>query len=103
MTELSAIQLDMSRKIERTILSALSNAGQVEVAKLLGIHESTVSRFKDGHIETFSNLLAALDLKLVPTSFRTIDPERMKAFCTLFEAAMTRPDSLEHLLLEGES
>ena len=102
MTELSAIQLDMSRKIERTILSALSNAGQVEVAKLLGIHESTVSRFKDGHIETFSNLLAALDLKLVPTSFRTIDLERMKAFCTLFEAAMTRPDSLEHLLLEGE-
>ena len=102
MTELSPNQLELSRKIERTILCSLSNKGQVEVAKLIGVHESTVSRFKDGHLETFSNLLAALDLKVVPTSFRTIDPERMRAFCTLFEAAMTRPDSLEHLLLEGE-
>jgi hypothetical protein len=60
------------------------------------------SRLKDGSLETFSKVLAALDLKVVPTSYRSIDPDRMRAFCTLFEAAMTRPDNLEHLLLEGD-
>lgn len=102
MTELSPNQLELSRKIERIILHSLAEHGQSAVANALGVSESTVSRLKDGNLETFSKVLAALDLKVVPTSFRTIDPERMKAFCTLFEAAMTRPDSLEHLLLEGE-
>ena len=102
MNELFPIQLELSRKIERTILHALANHSQSAVASSLGVSESTISRLKDGNLETFSKVLAALDLKVAPTSYRSIDPERMRAFCTLFEAAMTRPDSLEHLLLESE-
>lgn len=102
MTELSPNQLDLSRKIERMILHSLAEHGQSAVATAIGVSESTVSRLKDGNLETFSKVLAALDLKVVPTSYRSIDPDRMRAFCTLFEAAMTRSDSLEHLLLESE-
>ena len=102
MTELSPNQLDLSRKIERLILHALAEHGQSAIAAAIGTSESTISRLKDGNLEAFSKVLAALDLKVVPTTSRSIDPDRMRAFCTLFEAAMTRPDSLEHLLLEGE-
>ena len=102
MTELSPNQIDLSRKIERLVLHALAEHGQSAIAAAIGTSESTISRLKDGNLETFSKVLAALDLKVVPTNFRSIDPDRMRAFCTLFEAAMSRPDSLEHLLLESE-
>jgi len=102
MTELSPIQLELSRKIERIVLHSLAERGQSAIAGAVGLSESTISRLKDGSLETFSKVLAVMDLKVVPTSYRSIDPERMRAFCTLFEAAMIRPDSLEHLLLESE-
>lgn len=83
---MSAVSLpppERARKNERTILSALASAGQRNLAKDMGIDESTVSRMKQGDITTFSTVLAHLGLKAVPVSMRCYSPEYVEALQTL--------------------
>lgn len=101
MTELSPIQLELSRKIERQILHSLSERGQSTAATALSTSESTISRMKDGQIENLSNLLAFLGLKVVPAGQRSVNPIRMKALCTLLEAAISE-SGISNLIYEGE-
>jgi hypothetical protein len=82
-----------AREIETQILRALAKSGQSNVAKVLGLSESSVSRLKDGHFETMSRQLAALGLRVVPSEWRMADPETLRAFMTLFNVAL---NSHEH-------
>lgn len=98
MSELSNSMLERSRKIERAILHALADKGQATVGTDIGASESTVSRLKDGQIETLSKVLAACGLKVVPSEYKCIDPRKAQAMVTLYEAAMSKiPNTVELL------
>lgn len=88
MAELSTSIAERSRKNHTTILRALAGVGQVRAAELIGVSESTVSRFKDGGLEQAAALLAACGLKCVPLEFRCIDERTFSAFELLWEKAM---------------
>ncbi len=103
MTEVSPSMRESARKIESSLLQRLSSVGQVTVAKAMDVSESTVSRFKDGQITVVAQLLAALNLKLVPADFKVVDPARAQAMYTLYEAAMNRMSNPAELLFSDEA
>lgn len=103
MTEVSSSQRDSARKIESSLLQRLSAVGQVTVAKAMDVSESTISRLKDGQITAVAQLLAALNLKLVPADFKVVDPIRAQAMYTLYEAAMNRMTNPAELLFSDEA
>ena len=83
MTEASSSPIERSRKNVQVILQALASTGQNEVARSMAVHESTISRMKDGGIETFGALLAHLGLKAVPVGVQCFDPVYVEALKTL--------------------
>lgn len=100
MTEVSESVAVNARKIEATVLQALSTSGQRSAAKALGLTDTAVSRLKDGQIAVVSQLLAFLGLKLVPADFKVVDPIRAQAMYTLYEAAISRMSNPADLLWE---
>lgn len=102
MTLVSSNQADRSRKIESTILQALAKTGQTEISKIMGASESTVSRLKEDKIGQFSDLLAAAGLKVVPATYKCIDPAVANAMMLLYESAMKRIDNPASLLWGDE-
>ena len=83
MTEASSSPVERSRKNVQVVLQALAATGQNEVARSMAVHESTVSRMKDGGIDTFGTLLAHLGLKVVPVGMQCFNPEYVEALQTL--------------------
>lgn len=102
MTQVSSTQSDRSRKIESTVLQALAKTGQVEIARIMGASESSVSRLKEDKIGQLSELLAACGLKVVPTQYKCIDPALAGAMMLLYESAMKRIDNPASLLWGDE-
>lgn len=88
MSQVSLSPAERSRKNAQAILQALASTGQNELAKLMGVHESTVSRLKDGGIDTFSVALAHLGLKVVPVGMACFDPTYVDALKTLAEVGI---------------
>lgn len=70
---------DRARKNEQVILHALAATGQDEVARAMGVAESTISRFKDGGIAQAAALLAHCGLKAVPAGVQCFDPVYVEA------------------------
>jgi hypothetical protein len=70
---------ERARKNERVILHALAETGQSDVARAMGVAESTVSRFKDGGIAQAAQLLAHVGLKVVPAGVQCFDPTYVEA------------------------
>ncbi|HEX7891448.1 MAG TPA: CII family transcriptional regulator [Ramlibacter sp.] len=68
-----------ARKNEQVILHALADTGQSEVARAMGVAESTISRFKDGGIGQAAQLLAHIGLKVVPAGVQCFDPVYVEA------------------------
>jgi hypothetical protein len=79
MPALSAQIVERSRKNASALLRALADAGQVRVADLLGVSESTVSRMKDTDIDRLAQLAAACGLKLVAEDAHVFAPKRIAA------------------------
>lgn len=102
MIEVSADWQERSRKNERRVLRSLAETGQCVAASRMGVHESTVSRMKDGDIERFCNLLAAVGLKVVPTSHKCVNQEEAQALGFLFAKAMKQYDNPIELLWEED-
>lgn len=80
--------LQRTQKNESLILQALAATGQNELAKLMAVHESTISRLKDGGIHTMAAALAHLGLKVVPVGAHCFDPEYVSALKTLANVGM---------------
>lgn len=74
---------ERARKTVSLILQALAATGQVEAAKAMAVHESTVSRLKADHIDNIGSLLTAVGLKVVPMGMACFDPEYVAALKTL--------------------
>ena len=83
---LSPIQ--RTRKNEALILQSMASVGQIELARLMGVSESTVSRLKDGQIATFAHALAHLGLKIIPAGHACFDPSYVDALKTLAEVGI---------------
>ncbi len=94
--------IELARASERSILHALADTGQSAVANRLGVSESTVSRMKDGQIESICRLISACGLKVVPAKYKCLDPVKANAMVTLYEAAMQRINNPIELLWGDE-
>lgn len=91
MSAVSPTPVERARKSHLTILRALQEPGrQVAIATAMGTSESTVSRFKNDHLESFAAILAHAGLKVVPAEYQCIDSKTFAAFQVLWEKAMSQ-------------
>lgn len=74
MSEGYAHLLPIARKITAVVLQRLAEVSQTKVSEMLDVSEATISRMKGEQLEAITALLAALDLKVVPTSAEYYEP-----------------------------
>jgi hypothetical protein len=70
MAESCTVNSEISRKSQTEILRRLASAGQNAAANSIGKSETWVSRFASDQLKTFTDLLSALGLKVVPADHR---------------------------------
>lgn len=97
MAALSAEQIARARKNQSAILQGLASVGQATVADALGVAESTVSRMKEKDIPDLAKLLAIAGLKVVPTTMRCFDPQKIGAILALAKAHLAEIETTEQL------
>lgn len=77
-----------------SILKAMASVGQSKVAELIGVSPTTVSRLKDDDLERLAAILAACNLVAHPRSFKSVDPDRLRALTVLAREALDQsPDT----------
>jgi hypothetical protein len=69
-SQLSQEQVVRSRKNYHFIVQKLASVGNAPVAVAVGCDEATISRMKPEKFEQFAQILAVLDLKIVPAEMR---------------------------------
>ena len=98
MTASSPTPAERARKAHVTVLKAIQEPGrQVAAATAMGVSESTVSRMKTEHLESFCTLLACLGLKVVPVEMQCFPADKVQALLTLARdhlSTIERPDQL---------
>ncbi|SFY30416.1 CII family transcriptional regulator [Azotobacter vinelandii] len=91
-TQLSQEQATRARKNYSQIMQRLASVGNAVVAAAVGVDESTISRMKPEKFQEFSQILAVLDLKIVPTEARCFNEKEIEA---ILQIAKTRMEQLE--------
>lgn len=90
MSAVSPTPAERARKTHLVVLRALQEPGRaVATATALAVSESTISRFKNEHLELFSQILTHLGLKVVPADHQCVDPKTFMAFEVLWDRAMS--------------
>lgn len=102
MAELSPDTEERARKNRAAIFAGLSSVGQAKVAVALSVAESTVSKYKGDELEIASKVLAVCGLKVVPETYRCVDPRRMEALLTLAGLQLDSLRERPELVWEGE-
>lgn len=97
MTTLNPAEAARARKYESLLLARLASTGQRPVADAIGVHESTVSRLKDGPIAQFCQVLPLIGLKLVPAEMRCFSEQELEALFVLAKARLGRMASVREL------
>jgi hypothetical protein len=87
-----------ARKNEKIVLQRLASVGQKPIADAIGVHESTVSRLKEGAISQFAQALAAMNLKIVPTEMKCYRPEDIEPYIQLAKQHMRTVTSVHDLV-----
>jgi len=82
---------ERARKNESVILQALAARGQDNVAREIGVSESTISRFKAQEIARLSQLLAVCGLKVVPEHLRCYPEEHIEHLQYFAQRAIRLP------------
>lgn len=72
----------LARKNQTALLNALAEVGQEDVAALMGVDASTISRFK-GQIEFVAAFIAALEKKMVDEHSHTVSDSRWRSVCEM--------------------
>ncbi len=85
---LSPDQLARSRKYESLLLQRVAEVGLKQLADVVGVDQSTVSRMK---WNDFSRILAFLGLKIVPVEMECYSADYIKSLHTLAQIGMTLP------------
>lgn len=85
------------------MLNGLVSTGQVNVARVLEISEPTVSRMKDDELPRVAKLLATCELKVVPETWRCVDPRQMDALLVLAGGELDRLRARPDLVWEDEA
>ena len=94
---------DRSRKAVKAVLQALAEPGrQVAIAAAMGVSESTISRLKNDHLESFALLLAHAGLKVVPVDRVCVDAQTFEAVSRIAAKAMADQDVARKLMWEDE-
>lgn len=73
MSKLSDEQQKRARKNYSMIVQRLASVGNASVSLAIGCDESTISRMKPEKFQQFAEILAFIDLKIVPQSKRCFD------------------------------
>ena len=79
---------ERARKNVGAIFTGLSATGQSKVAEALGVADSTVSKMKDKDIPEMARFLALCGLKVVPETYKCVDPGYLSAIVTLAQKHM---------------
>ena len=91
---------ERSRKNFSTILRALSSVGQVHAAAGIGVHESTMCKWKDGgELERTAKLLAVLGIRLITDDMKVVRASEFEAILQLAKARMAEM-TLDQLVIE---
>lgn len=80
MSELSDEQRERSRKNYSMIVQRLASVGNKPVAEAINKDESTVSRMKPETFQQLADILAVLDLKVVPKDMRCFKQSDVEFF-----------------------
>lgn len=75
---------------------------QRNIAQVLGVSESTISRTKTEKLEDSISLLYQLGFKVVDQSRVCVSRDRYEAMVTIASAAMSCPETARRLIWEGE-
>ncbi|WP_074830645.1 MULTISPECIES: CII family transcriptional regulator [Pseudomonas] len=96
-TQLSPDQLQRSRKNYSAIMQRLTSVGNAPVAMAVGVDEATISRMKPEQFERFAQILAFLDLKIVPTEMRSFNENDIEALFHLARRWMEHTQNIDQL------
>jgi hypothetical protein len=89
MAELSLTPAERARKSHAKVLQAMQDPGTARnVAQVLGVSESTVSRIKSEKLEDAITLLCHLGFKVVPVGMRCYPEEYVQALHTMAKMQM---------------
>jgi len=91
---------ELSQRNQSCMLRALAAVTQKRTAEIVGISETALSRMKDDDLPRLCSLLAALNLAVTPESYRTIDPEKLRALTVLARESL---DTALQAPLDSES
>ncbi|MBN4175018.1 hypothetical protein GSU75_02239 [Pseudomonas savastanoi pv. phaseolicola] len=75
------------------LMQRLASVGGASVALAVGCDEATISRMKPDKFQQFSEILAVLDLKIVPTHMRCFNERDMHALSRRPRPLTTNPAS----------
>ena len=93
-TSLSQEQTVRARKNYQVLLQQLAAVGNAPVALAVGCDEATISRMKPEKFQQFSEILAVLDLKIVPTNMRCFNERDIGA---IFHQAKRWMEHVQHV------
>lgn len=101
MTTESPTHAERSRKLHALILQRLQEPGrQAAIATAMGVSESTISRLKNEHLESFTHLLVLAGLKVVPVEKRCFDTDMVDALLLLSRDRLQSIQRAEQLTWE---
>lgn len=78
-TQLSQEEVSRARKNYAVLMQRLASVGNGPVALAVGCDEATISRMKPEKFEQFSQILAVLNLKIVPMDMRCFNQRDIEA------------------------
>lgn len=99
-TQLSQDQLVRSRKNMVILMQRLASVGNAPVAAAVGCDEATISRMKPEKFQQFAEILAVLDLKIVPKGMRCFDERDIEAILYQAKRWMDHVQGIDQLVTE---
>ncbi len=96
MNEVSSSVLGKARKAHARVLQVMGKAGKGgEMAALLGVSDSEISRIKGGHLETSISLIYGLGFKVVSEGEVTVDAEELHVLRRYYNRVTQSKEALE--------
>lgn len=102
MNKLSNDFAERTRKIESVILQRFAKRTARDVAETVGVHESTVSRWKEEKLSMVAQVLVALDLQVVSNDTLTIEHDEKLSLMRLAKKHLETEIAREEILSKNE-